>query len=389
MIENKSFNRMKIGILTQPLHYNYGGLLQAFALSTQLKSMGHNPIIINREGSRSTWVRRKAYVLKNKILKNRSILRLLLNKYQRGIITEETEAFKKKYISNRTKLITKDNDMHKLTKMGFDAYIVGSDQCWRPRYSPNIRNYFLDFAFNQKNIKRIAYAASFGVNEWEFDEEDTKICRNLLSCFDGISVREDTGVDLVSRYLGREDAVHLIDPTMLLTVDQYMSIINQGNTTPADGNLYLYLLDKTDHKDKFVQDMANKMGLIAYDSMPKKRLGLEDISNANAIDFAYISPAKWLRGFQDASFVITDSFHGTVFSIIFNVPFIVIGNQERGIARFSSLLKMFHLEDQLIINPSLTSIQNINFFDIDWSNVNNILERERSRAVDFLKHHLG
>lgn len=388
MIENKSFNRMKIGILTQPLHYNYGGLLQAFALSTQLKSMGHNPIIINRERSKPTWIRRKAYVLKNKILNNRPILRLLLNKYQRGIITEETEDFKKKYISNRTKLITKDSDMRKLTKMGFDAYIVGSDQCWRPRYSPNIRNYFLDFAFNQKNIKRIVYAASFGVNEWEFDEEDTRICRNLLSCFDGISVREDTGVDLVSTYLGREDAVHLIDPTMLLTVDQYMSIINRGNTTPADGNLYLYLLDKTDHKDKFVQDVANKMGLITYDSMPKKRLGLEDINNANAIDFAYVSPAQWLRGFQDASFVITDSFHGTVFSIIFNVPFIAIGNQERGVARFSSLLKMFHLEDRLIINSSLTSIESINFFDIDWSNVNNILKRERSRAVDFLENHL-
>lgn len=380
---------MKIGVLTQPLYYNYGGLLQAFALSLQLKSLGHDPVIINRERNRPIWIRQKGYVLKNKILKNRSVLRLLLNKYQRRIITEETEAFKKKYLSNRTELITRDRDMYKLTTMGFDAYIVGSDQCWRPRYSPNIRNYFLDFASNQKNVKRIAYAASFGVKEWEFTEEDTTICRELLSCFDAISVREDTGVDLVSQYLGREDAFHLIDPTMLLTADQYRDIINQENTVLTDGNLYLYLLDKTDHKGQFVQDVANKMGLTPYDSMPRKRLGLDDVSNTNAKEFAYMSPAQWLRGFQDAAFVITDSFHGTIFSILFNVPFITIGNRDRGMARFSSLLKMFRLEDRLLINPSNNAIQKANFADIDWADVNNILKRERSKAIDFLKNNLN
>ena len=94
---------MKIGILTQPLHYNYGGLLQAFALSERLKSLGHDPVIISRERSRSSWIRYKGYVLKNKILQNKAVLRLLLNKHQRRVITEETEAFKQKYISNRTK----------------------------------------------------------------------------------------------------------------------------------------------------------------------------------------------------------------------------------------------------------------------------------------------
>lgn len=379
---------MKIGILTQPLHYNYGGLLQAFALSLQLKSLGHDPVIINRERNRSIWIRQKGYVLKNKILKNRSVLRLLLNNYQRRIITEETEAFKKKYISNRTKLITRDRDMYKLTTMGFDAYIVGSDQCWRPRYSPNIRNYFLDFASNQKNVKRIAYAASFGVKEWEFTEEDTTICRELLSCFDAISVREDTGVDLVSQYLGRQDAVHLIDPTMLLTAEQYRDIIDRENTVPSDGHLFLYFLDKSVPKDRFVQDVAKKMSLMPYDSMPEKRLGVDDVTNANAKEFTFISPVQWLRGFQDAAFVITDSFHGTVFSILFNVPFITIGNQERGMARFSSLLKMFRLEDRLLMNPSCNAIQSAIFAGINWTDVNDILERERNRAISFLKNNL-
>jgi hypothetical protein len=380
---------MKIGILTQPLHYNYGGLLQAFALSERLKSLGHDPVIISRERSRSSWIRYKGYVLKNKILQNKAVLRLLLNKHQRRVITEETEAFKKKYISNRTKLITRDKEMYKLIDEGFDAYIVGSDQCWRPRYSPNIRNYFLDFAREQSNVKKLAYAASFGVDEWEFDEMDTVICRDLLSHFDAISVREETGIALVARYLGRQDAIHLIDPTMLLTADQYLAIIHQENTVPPDGNLFLYLLDKTDHKDQFVQEVANKMGLIQYDSMPKKRLGLDDVNNFNAKDFAYISPVQWLRGIQEASFVITDSFHGTVFSILFNVPFIAVGNRDRGIARFSSLLKMFRLEDRLLSDLSGNAVRRANFTDIDWFDVNRILERERSKAINFLKSNLS
>lgn len=379
---------MKIGILTQPLQYNYGGLLQAFALSFQLKSLGHDPIIINRDISRPSWLRYKGYVLKNRILKNKSVLRLLLNNYQRRIITGETEAFKKKHLSNRTKLITKDRDMCKLTSMGFDAYIVGSDQCWRPMYSPDIRNYFLDFASNQKDVKRIAYAASFGVEEWEFDEEDTRVCGSLLSYFDAISVREDTGVDLVSQYLGRQDAVHLIDPTMLLTAEQYRDIIDRENTVPSDGHLFLYFLDKSVPKDRFVQDVAKKMSLMPYDSMPEKRLGVDDVTNANAKEFTFISPVQWLRGFQDAAFVITDSFHGTVFSILFNVPFITIGNQERGMARFSSLLKMFRLEDRLLMNPSCNAIQSAIFAGINWTDVNDILERERNRAISFLKNNL-
>jgi hypothetical protein len=379
---------MKIGILTQPLLYNYGGLLQAFALSEQLKLLGHEPIIINRHRNRPMWVRQKGYALKNKILQNRAVLRLLLNKYQRRIITEETEDFKKEYISNRTGLITRDRDMSRLNQMGFEAYIVGSDQCWRPRYSPNIKNYFLDFASEQKDIKRIAYAASFGVDEWEFNDTDTAVCRDLLSHFDAVSVREETGVDLVSTYLARQDAIHLIDPTMLLTTEKYQDIINHENTVKPGGNLFHYVLDKTGYKDRFIHDVASKMGLTEYDSMPKKRLGLADVTNSNAKDFAFISPAQWLRGIQEAAFVITDSFHGTIFSILFNVPFVTIANPERGLARFSSLLKMFHLEDRLLTEPSWNAMESASFGNIDWNDVNTILFRERSKAVDFLQEHL-
>src|SRR5690606_31555421 len=122
---------------------------------------------------------------------------LLITDDQKRIISKETIAFREKYIPHLTFKITNKEGMLQLNKQNFDAYVVGSDQSWRPRYSPMITNYFLDFANDQKKIKRISYAVSFGVSNWEFNDEETRICKKLLEKFDAISVREDSGVTLV------------------------------------------------------------------------------------------------------------------------------------------------------------------------------------------------
>ena len=216
---------MKIGILTQPLHNNYGGLLQAYALKETLLSLGHETVVINRRGKNASWLRKHASILKSRALGRNINPKLLINNRFEKIISQETLKFQKKYIPELSHLITDNKEMLSLNDMKFDGYVVGSDQCWRPRYSSNIRNYFLDFAKDEKNIKRVSYAASFGVTEWEFTDEDTKVCRSLLKKFDAVSVREDSGIELVRKYLGRDDAVHVIDPTMLLSVDKYEEII--------------------------------------------------------------------------------------------------------------------------------------------------------------------
>src|SRR5690606_24691445 len=137
--------------------------------------------------------------------------------------------------------------MSKLNQMGFCAYVVGSDQCWRPLYSPKISNYFLDFAENEKDIKRIGYAVSFGVSEWEFDKKNTERCALLAKKFDAISVREDSGIKLVKDYFDK-DAVHVLDPTMLLQKEQYVKIASDEKQTKSPGNLKVYILDKTPEK---------------------------------------------------------------------------------------------------------------------------------------------
>lgn len=376
---------MKIGMLTQPLHDNYGGLLQAYALKETLQFLGHEVVIINRRGrGNPSKLRRLASIMKSEILGRRINPMIQLSKSHAEIISKETVNFRKKFIPNLSESITDNRGMDRLTEMGFDAYLVGSDQCWRPCYSPNIRNYFLDFVENQKNIRRVSYAASFGVSNWEFNDNDTIVCAKLLQKFDGISVREDSGVELVKRYLGREDAIHVIDPTMLLSIEKYMDIATIGDIAISPGGLKIYILDKTPQKISVIKQIAKESGYTPFEVLPLKKLGSEKVTDKNVGDFVYPDPTKWLRGFQDAKFVVTDSFHGTVFSILFNVPFITIGNVKRGMARFESLLNMFGLKDRLIIDFSKNEVNDIVYRDINWKAVNTILKKEQNKAINFL-----
>jgi exopolysaccharide biosynthesis predicted pyruvyltransferase EpsI len=376
---------MKIGVLTQPLHNNYGGLLQAYALKEVLQSLGHEVIIINRQSKKVSTFRKYGSVVKSILIGRTIAPNVLLNESFKEEISRETRRFREKYIPNLSQLITDNEDMHNLSNMGFDAYVVGSDQCWRPRYSPNIRNYFLDFAINDNRVKRIAYAASFGVSHWEFTNEDTAACSELLNKFNAISVREDSAIDLIKNKLGRDDAVHVLDPTMLLSKEHYNDLVELEKSSVTPGNLNVYVLDKTPEKDKLVRQIEAKLQLKAFEVLPLKRLNEQKVTKDNIEDFVYPNPAAWIRGFQDAKFVVTDSFHGTVFSILHNVSFIVIGNSERGLSRFQSLLKLFGLEDRLITDVDTTKIEYFTDKKIDWVRVNKILDQEREKSLEFLK----
>ena len=376
---------MKIGVLTQPLHNNYGGLLQAYALKEVLQSLGHEVIIINRQSKKVSTFRKYGSVVKSILIGRTIAPTFLLNESFKEEISRETRKFREKFIPNLTHLISDNEGMQDLNNMGFDAYVVGSDQCWRPRYSPSIRNYFLDFAINDNRVKRIAYAASFGVSHWEFTNEDTAACSELLNKFNAISVREDSAIDLIKNKLGRDDAVHVLDPTMLLSKEHYNDLVELEKSSVTPGNLNVYVLDKTPEKDKLVRQIEEKLQLKAFEVLPLKRLNEEKVTKGNKEDFVYPNPAAWIRGFQDAKFVVTDSFHGTVFSILHNVSFIVIGNSERGLSRFQSLLKLFGLEDRLITDVDTIKIEYFTDKKIDWVRVNKILDQEREKSLEFLK----
>ena len=376
---------MKIGILTQPLHANYGGLLQNYALQQTLVRAGHEVETIDwggGSGLRAMLYRMKERVL-HAFLPNRfSPLKYKPNNNEQAIIQRNTNHFINTYINHTEAIHSYDGFVSQAAKGKYDAYVVGSDQCWRPCYNAFLPSMFLDFVLD-KQVKRIAYAASFGTDKWEFTPQQTAVCAPLAKKFDMVSVREDSGVKLCKEHLG-VDAVHVLDPTMLLTKEDYIQLIENEKEPKSDGTLFNYILDPDAKKSAFIHKVVKANGLKAFQVLPKYQTETrtkDDVKN-RIEDCVFPGVTTWLRAFMDAEMTIVDSFHGMVFSIIFNKPFWAIGNVSRGMSRFTSLLKMFHLEDRLL---DADNLDDVDFSKpIDWTKVNGILEEKREECKSLL-----
>ena len=378
---------MKIGILTQPLQANYGGLLQNYALQQVLLQAGHEVETIDwfyplYKSWRVKLFKTKYALLKVLFPQKYPKLRYQPTEEERKVIQRNTNHFISTYINHTEKVRSKEGFITKAKEGNYDAYVVGSDQCWRPRYNAFLSSMFLDFAKEEKP-KRIAYAASFGTDQWEFTEEMTSICAPLAQRFDFVSVREDSGVKLCKEHLG-VNAVHVLDPTLLLTKEDYIHLIEAEKEPKAKGTLFNYILDPDTVKSAFINRVAKERGLKSFQVLPKCQAETrtkDDVKN-HIEDCVFPGVTTWLRAFMDAEMTIVDSFHGMVFSIIFNKPFWVIGNADRGMSRFTSLLKVFNLEDRLLDANQLHEVD-INR-PIDWSSVNAILQQKRNECINLL-----
>lgn len=369
---------MRIGILTHPLENNYGGILQNFALQQVLLRQGHTVTTIDIHPYSKVPIIRMFAGWMNRLrlhyLKGRRVpttLNPMPSDAQFGIINKHTRQFVRTKIKC-TESIRSFEDLSALdAKYKFDAYVIGSDQVWNTELCPW---YFGSFIHRQ-GVKLISYAASFGHAQWKMDAELTAECATLAKKFIAISVREDSAVGFCRKYLG-VDATHVIDPTMLLSKDDYLAYVDVER---EHNTLFSYILDKDDFKHSIAVTTAAKRDLNIKNCMPEEKYvrGLSRIE-----DCIYPPVDIWLNGFNNASFVVTDSFHGTVFAIIFNVPFVAIGNRRRGLARFESLLKMFGLEERLV--TSMDEAKAIVDTPINFTEVNTILERERKKALEFL-----
>lgn len=378
---------MKIGIITQPLHTNYGGLLQNYALQQVLVGLGHEVYTIKKKILYNIYTCRWDVILRWKL--KRYIKKLIgyeypLSRKEYDIIKKNCTTFIQKHIVITNYFENNKELLDIIKKHDFKTYIVGSDQVWRPCYSNNIYNDFLDFCQDKTDIKRIAYAASFGVSDWEFNEEQTKECSRLAKLFEAISVREDSGIDLCKDKLG-VDAIHVLDPTLLLEKENYIKLAEAAGEKKSDGNLFCYILDNNEIIENEIKNIEQTLSLKSF--QVKAKINKWTIKRGEDIkDYIVPSPTKWLRAFMDAEMVFTDSFHGCVFSIIFNKPFWVIGNKERGNARFDSLLKLFDLESRRI---DINNISNIDFTTpVDWEKVNSIKKEWQEKSINFLKDNL-
>lgn len=379
---------MKVGIITQPLHSNYGGLLQNYALQQVLKRFGHEAITLDQKENPVSYIRFIASILKTFILK--MVGKGINRTYPFDKIDEKKIAYTRTYTQHFVdKYIVHTPAMYKMADFRsfcinnkIDVLIAGSDQVWRPCYNYNIYRSFFDFA-EGLDIKRYAYAASFGVDCWEFTEEQTQKCKELLKLFDAISVREESGIDLCKTYFNRKTE-HVLDPTMLLDKEDYESLVYKENEPVSSGNLFTYILDESEEKTNIIANVAKSLDLVPFRVMPKYKLNKNTIKQID--ECVYPPVTQWLRAFMDAEFVVCDSFHGVVFSIIFNKPFIVIGNKKRGLARFKSLLETFELSGRITADvDNVSSLANI---PINWEKVNKLLAEQRTISFEYLKSNL-
>lgn len=369
---------MKIAILTLPLHSNYGGIIQNYALQTVLERMGHEVYTINLNMPKA-----KMNLVKAPLSISKRILKKLLGRKDGIIFIEKKHNHDKLIIEQHVRRFINDNihltkpfyskeDLKEINDMGFDAIVVGSDQVWRIPYAyPDIQTYFLDFITNNK-IKKIAYSASFGTDEIEFSEKEINDCGELIKSFDFISVREDAGLDLINnkyKWECKNKPIHTLDPTMLLSKEDYNNL-SSDYENQLDGELFYYILDMTEDKRKVIEQLSKDLGYKPFTVRAKNDMWYDDPHER------IVPPLElWLQAFNKAKYVFTDSFHGCVFSIIFNKDFIVYGNADRGMSRFTSLINRFNLNDRFIVSFDGYK-KEILLNSIDYKNINNIKVKE-------------
>lgn len=362
---------MRIGILTQPLLANYGGILQNYALQTILRDFGHEPITLRVVpfGVYPYW-KRPLWILKHIATGT-----LDWSNYPPNVVKQRMRQCEGicKFVEDNiiAGIMHERYTVRDIKKYRLEVLVVGSDQTWRPIYNwKTLYDMFLRFAWRSK-VKRIAYAASFGTDEWEFTLEQTKKCKRLIQRFDAVSVREKSAVILCRKWLDYE-AEWVLDPTFLLSPERYNELCSD---IPCEAPyLFAYMLDITDEKRRYIESMAKLLGLSLRIVQADQAVTPDD------------SPKDWLAAFRDAAFVITDSFHGTAFSINYGRPFIAIRNSSRGNARFDSLIEDFGVESRVLNEVPDVAIELP--LEIDWESVNEKLDRRRRQSIEYIKRNL-
>ena len=372
---------MNIAILTQSLNDNYGCILQNYALQKVLKDAGHNVVTIRRENKVPFSLAFRNFIaIVIRVLHVKATCTYSYSEIRQ--IRIKFLYFIKKYIKESPKKIYSSDGLYcDFLKEKYDAYIVGSDQVWRLGCSPCIDDYFLSFLPQRSKVKRLAYAASFGTDNWEFNDTITNLAKEFIQIFDLVTVREKSAVNLCSKYLNYNNAHFVLDPTMLLDKSDYEHLIENEKEDPSEGNLFCYILDMNIVKKETISEIEKQTAKKSFSVCPNHTIE-ERQKGFNLDDYVLPSITKWLRAFVDSDYVVTDSFHGTVFSIIFNIPFVVFGNEHRGNARFESLLELFQLSDRLTTSKedALKIIQQ----PIDWNKVNTIREEMRTQSISLL-----
>lgn len=363
----------RIGIITYHRSQNYGAQLQAYATRTALEKMGYRAEVIdcNRIGQVDKLFHWNFSSLKGFLgaLRNNA-LSLVSEKKRRRLFA----AFSEQKIGLSAPCHTR-TELESLCAE-YDAVITGSDQVWHPQICEGNTAFFLDLPLRPE--QKIAYAPSFGVPD--YTEEDAQRYMPLINDIAHLSVREEAGQALIRRRLNRE-APLVLDPTMLLTREDWDTIAR-----PAPYRrylLYFTILDEPPGTDALVRRIAAERGLRIV------RIGrLKDILKRGFINARANGPQEFLGLVRDADFIITSSFHGAVFSILFEKDFLCVLNNNNRNSRLETLAEQMGLSDRLVRN--VNSIEHQAGCSLpDYAAVEIRLAQRRAASLHFLSESLS
>lgn len=368
-------SKKTVGIITILDVTNFGSMLQGYALAETVEKLGYKVVFINYWRPLYSTKHKVKTFLHDKSLGNiakRSAFAFMALTFYEGLririrkILKNRFQFTKKYMSN--------NEI-KNSNLSLDAVISGSDQIWNNTYNGCIDYaFYLDFTDKPK----IAYAGSSGLDKFE-DDELTEITR-LLKNYSAISVRESQTTDYF-KSLGFENTVNVLDPSFLLTADEWNDKLNITSPDPKDKYLLVYSVERFNNDFIFTQSkrIAEELGLKVYVVCATFPVEVKKYNFDKVYSLATVNTfLKLLRG---ASFVVASSFHGTAFSINFNKPFISISPNKFNI-RMNSIMKLTQLENR-IVRDEMISVKDLQ--PIDWHKVNAILKEERDKSISFLQ----
>ena len=366
-----------IGLLTFHFADNYGAVMQAYALQEYLRQHGHKSKFIDYqpahvENGGSFWLPTS----KHRIKANIYIAYQKYTRWKSRILGDHgrSESFQKFRDENLIVATQRFKSLEELKSVGlpYSHLICGSDQIWNssPQFGIDPA-YFLDFGAD--DTKKISFAASFGKNS--VDPRYQADVGSLLKRLHHISVREQSGVEIVQRLSGMK-ANCVPDPTLMLDdFDQITEPISES------GHIMSYVLRSVEQIDDVHQTIQDELGLKLVSPKDKFRGGK---SNGDSIS---PSPGQWLSYFKNAEFVISNSFHGTVFAVIFRKPFVSVGiSGKKGAIneRAKSMLDRLGLLDRFVEHFDEAKLRELIRTPIDWDSVTEKLTAWRKESHDFL-----
>lgn len=366
---------MKIGIITFHNVTNYGAMLQALASQENLKKLGYSAEIIDYTPADVTSIyqpfslyKYKKWWEKSKPLALRAVISDVVHF---SFIKKKNNAFHefgKKYYNLSQKSYKTQQEL-KNDSLEYDVCFTGSDQVWNPDITYGFDSaYFLDFG--RENMVRASYAASIGRDS--YSEEEQEQLKELLKSFESISMREETAAEIIAPFSPVEPCV-AIDPTLLLSAQDWKKLLKISDE-PKEEYIFVYTLMSNPELNKYVEMLSKKTGL------PVKTINRRKVYKNETESLPTADPAKFVELVANARYVVTNSFHGTAFSVNFSKDFITFKSSRRN-SRITDLLGKLGIPERAVAQceDNLLDLP-----QIDYDGVQEKLQSERDRSNEYI-----